>query len=253
MTQSLHETFGGLSLPVGEEDVDTTLAPLDPGRDAMLALFAAALNAEFGAAWVKVAGQLRLDPEKFDLENPVGDTYPGEPTPAVMQERKGKFPLMAVHRSGEHEYEAKTLELDQLRQPWEVHYILGPLSVEGVRKLYDVLISASKVLRRTVERRGHPAYLDGEEIFFPDGLAPFSTCEVRGGQMGQAHFAGDEKQTPYYALTLRLETTEIARVTEGSDGGPFIATDYSFGIGDGPGGEGVIHGLLYATTDQVTI
>lgn len=252
MTQSLHESFGGLSLPVGAEDVETTFAPTDPGRDAMLALFEAALNAELGPAWRKVVAR---QPEESGLsrQNPVGDTFPGELTPAIMQERKGGYPLLAVHRSGEHSYEAETLELDRLRQPWEVNYILGPLDVAGVRQLQDILIDVSKVLRRTVERRGHPAYLGGEEIFFPDGVAQFSTCEVKGGTMGQASFAGDEKQTPYYALTLRLETTEVAQQSSEGYAGPFDGTDYDFGIGDGMNGEGVINGLLYASTDQPTI
>ncbi len=249
MTESLHESFGGLSLPVGEEDVDDTLAPLDPGRDVMLALFAAAINAELGPAWAKLAGRLPAS-KKIDKENPVGDTYPGEPTPQVMQERQGLFPLLALHRSEEHSYEQQTLELDVMKQPWALHYILCPLDVAGTRQLQDVCQAVSKICRRTVERRGHPAYNDGEELFFPDGSAPFSSAEVKGGQMGQATFAGDEKGTLYYSLTLRLETTEIARPSAEGTFGPYDGADYSFGIGDGPLGEGVIHGLLYASTDQ---
>jgi hypothetical protein len=252
VTQSLNETFGGLDLPVEATDVTDTLAPLDPGRDVMLALFAAALNAELTVAWRKVTRGFAPD-AGIDRTLPVADTYPGELTPQAMQARQAKFPLLALHRSGEHTYEQQTLELDLLRQPWELHYVLGPLDVAGTRQLQDILQAASKILRRTVERRGHPAYEDGLEQFFPDGTAPFSSAELKGGQAGPAAFAGDEKGTLYHALTLRLETTEIARADAAGSYGPFDGTDYDFGIGDGPLGEGVIHGLLYASTDQETI
>jgi hypothetical protein len=252
MAQSLHESFGGLDLPVDVTEIDNTLTPLDPGRDVMLALFEAAINAELTAAWVRMARGFPRD-AGVSTTLPVADTYPGEPTPQVMKERQAVFPLLALHRSGEHTYEQQTLELDLLRQPWELHYIVGPLDVAATRQLQDVCQAVSKIVRRTVERRGHPAYESGVEQFFPDGSAPFSSAELKGGQMGPAAFAGDEKSTPYYALTLRLETTEVARVNGEGSFGPFDGTDYDFGIGNGPDGEGVIHGLLYASTDQETI
>lgn len=250
MTQSLHESFGGLSLPVSEDDVDKTLAPLDPGRDMLLSLFAAAINAELGAAYRKVVEEFASGHD-IDRTNPVADTFAGAPTPAVMQERKAVFPLLALHRSGTHTFETHLLDQDKLRQPWELHYILGPLDVADSRKILDLCVAASKIVRRTVTRGGHPAYQSGASVFFPAEGEPtaFGEITVTGGEgPGQAVFAGDANGTPYYAITINLETVEFVDAGEATQtSAPFEGADYDVGIGGEPAG--ILNGALYANSN----
>jgi len=250
VTQSLIETFGGLSLPAQAGDVDTTLAPLDPGRDALLALCAAAINAELGAAWRKVVATVPSE-QQIDRQNPVGDTFPGAPTPATMLERKAHFPLLALHRDGRGVYEPHLIDHDRLRQPWEMHYILGPLDVGDTRRLQEACIAAAKLVSRTISQGGHPAYQGGALVLFgsdPETALFGELRMVSHEGPGQAVFAGDEKQTPYMAITMQLESLEYPSLRSDDSAGALDGVDLDVGIGGAP--EGIIHGLLYADSNH---
>ncbi|HEU4544359.1 MAG TPA: hypothetical protein VFR23_24725 [Jiangellaceae bacterium] len=248
MTASLAESFGGLRLPVQASDVDRTLASLDPGRDVLLDLFAAAINAELTAAWAKV--RLGLSPGHALGALPVSDTLPAMPTVQVMQERKAVFPLLALHRDGRGAYETHLIDQELLRQPWELHYILCPLDTADSRRLLDIGIAISKIVDRVVSRGGHPAYQSGAYALFGADTesALFGALRVIGHDgPGQAVFAGDEQGTKYWAMTVQLESVEYPSERTDENAGAFDGADYAIGIGGEPAG--TIHGLMYASTD----
>lgn len=250
MTQSLNESFGGLRLPVHAGDVTTTLAPLEPGRDMLLELFSAALNAELTEAWHKVTQSIPSG-QKIDRDKPVADTFPGEPTKQAFQERKPAFPLLALHPTGRGLYEPHLIGIRKLVQPWELHYILGPLDVADNRRLQDICRAASKIIERTTERGAHPGYKGGAQQFGGDdpAVSLFGGIEVTGHEgPGGALVLGDEGSTPYYAITIFLTTVEYTGEDTSQTSVPLQGADYDMGIGGEPAG--TIHGLLYANTDH---
>jgi hypothetical protein len=232
--------LGKLSFPLDPQDFGTTLVPLDPARHVLAELFKAAINAEFTAVWRKVTTRSLSD------TLPVADTLEMEPSIQVMQQRKAVFPLLCVHRTGTANLDQITLFEDRLTQQWAVDYILGPLDVGDARKLQDICLAITKLIRLVVRQRGHAAYQSGALQFFHD-TAQLASIEVKSIEgPGQASFVGDPKSTLYYAVTVMIETTEIT----GDDPdfyGPLQATDFDIGLGNDAD---IIHGLLYAGTDQ---
>lgn len=220
MTTSLYESFGALELPPDVLD----MTGLDPARATLAALFSTAINAELAGPWGQATGTL---PSTHPLRGtmPVQDVLELEPSPQVMQQRRAGWPLLCLHRTGAGVLEQHTIngQVERLTQPWDLHYILGPLDVAQMRQLADICIAAVKVVRLCIRRRGHPAYLGGALQFFPTvtGTAPdqvvplFPSASYLGSVElksydgpGQAAYAGDEKNVLYYAVTMHLETVE---------------------------------------------
>lgn len=247
---SLGERFGTLSLPVDLATVkaERRLTVLDPGRRLLCDLFQAAIRAELQAAWTEACKGIPPE-EKISATDPCADVLELEPTGPVMGQRQAAFPLLAVYRSGEGRYETDTIYSDKLTQPWTVDWVLGPLSVARAHNLGDAAVAIAKIINRVLSLAGHPAYESGAIQFGAD--TSFGSIRLVSHEgPGQARFAGDESGTVYWAITLKLETTE--HVDEGAAAlnfGLFEGADYEVGVGGTP--EGVLPGLVYASTDPV--
>ena len=199
---SLSEAVGKPSLPVAAPTTGT-LVSLDPARDILLDLLAAALNFELADAWAAV-----VPVTPVHTTDPVADKVPFALTEQVMQSRVGKFPMLSVSRA-ENEPSAIdefTLWQWRLTQQWDIEYVLGPLTVGDERRLTDILPFAAKVILLTVRQGRHDAYASGALKLGTDGCG-FSSVRVVRYQVGTAKFAD---QAPiYHAMSLRLETTEL--------------------------------------------
>ena len=243
--EPLYEKFGGLSLPISNTAPGNLgFAGLDPARTVLLDLFAASLNAELGPRWATVVAEYGSD-HVLSGSTPVQQKLELPPNPNTLEQLKVKWPLLSLHRDGTGEYSEFVLSGDKLTQPWQLNYILRPLSIEDVRRVGDVLVAAAKIIRRVIRQRGHVAY-EGGALQFGTGKGDLSSVNLKSQDgPGQATFVGDEKNVLYYAITMHLETVELA--TEDADAyGPLEGGSFGFGIG---GGEGTINGLLYADTD----
>jgi hypothetical protein len=230
VTNSLYQTLGAMALPTKATDVDATaltLAPLDPARDAMLALFAAAIVAELGPAWDVVAAAV---PSLAGV-SVVADTWPGEPSPEIVLQRKCKFPCLFLSRSGVGTFQYITLARRQKTQKWGLHYIVSPVDVGELRKVGDILARVSAVLLSTIERGGHPSYQSGSKVLASVGL---DSVELDNDQAGQARFAADPASPLYRSLSCELTTTESTNWVPGT-APDFNGASYSLGTGDSSG------------------
>ncbi len=242
---SLLQTFGATAFPAVEDSDNGALTSLDPGRDMLLALFAAAINSELGAAWTAVTDTLPAG-HRLRGTSPVEDTSPAIPTEQNLTQRKAGWPLLVIHRDGRGEFTDYTLELDKLTQPWKLHWIVGPLDIIDQRKILDVGQAIAKILRLVVRKRGHKAYQSGALQFFGDTGA-FSSVELTG-YVGpdQAGFAGDKSTTFFWAVEADFVTQELSGYVEGSDGADLEAMDLILGVG---GGEGTLPDAVLASSD----
>lgn len=246
---SIYNNLGGLQLPLDVADFSGTLAPLDPARATLTALFAAAINAELTEAWQSVVGRSTAPAitglgasHRLYNTTPVQSTLELEPNPIIMRELKKSMPLLCVHRSGTGTYDSHTLNADKLTQAWNVHYILGELDTGELRKVGDACVAAAKIIRMTIRKRGHLAYQAGALQFFP-GVGDLCSVELKSHEgPGQAKFAGDEDGPMFYAISMALETVEI--LSDNLDVyPPFEGVMYEVGGGDG---NTIFPGLIYA-------
>lgn len=251
-TESLYQRLGSLELPVHGDDIGTSgFAALDPMRDLLLELFASAINSELGEAWTKILTAIGGVRENLGA-TPVTDKLPDEPTEQALRQRKSGFPLLAVHRSGTGAYEEMTLEITRLRQPWSLHYILGPLDVIDARQLKDVCVAVAKIVALVIQKRGHRSFQGGALQFFgggsPDSPSLFTSIKLVSHEgPGQAVFGGDSSTTIYWAIEMRLETTEISSDVDGADSCELDGIDLTVGVG---GGEGLLPAMVIAKSDQ---
>lgn len=232
---SLNASIGATSFPLDPNDYDDTLAPLDPARDAILALFKDAINAELGTVWTQTAAGTPLAAAAV-----VADTWPGLPEPEVVTQRKCAFPCLFFGRDGQGTVEEYSLAADRLSQQWGLHYILSPLDIGDLRKLGDILIGVVKAVVLTIDAGGHPAHQDGRLVLYENGL---TTMRMLNYQAGRARFA--EEGPVYLAVSMTLETTEISAASEASEA---PLTGASFGLGTG-NSEGVIDPLVQSMTE----
>lgn len=195
---SVYRRSGGLRLDGTDAGVTETLEPLDPGRDAMLALFRQAIISELGPAW---------DRAKSDTPHAssavVEDTWPGALTPEVVRSVKLGYPLLALARTGEATVGELTFDVEQITQQWTMDYVVGPLAPEDQRKLRDILSAVPRVIVEVIRRRGHPDHESGALQFF----GHFASVRLRSFESGAAPFAG-EGQPLYHGVSCTLETTE---------------------------------------------
>jgi len=248
-TESMFERIGGLELPARASLIaNQSLAPLDPGRDLLLALFEAAINSELADAWRAATSGNSF----YDNLLPVQDTLPCEPTEKLLTQRKTGFPLLAIHRSGSGRYEPHTLELTRLIQPWTLHYILGPLDAIDQRKLLDVCVAIAKIVALVIRRRGHASFEAGALQFFSvDAADPFrapaftSLRIVSHEGPGQAAFGGEASAVTYWAIEMALETTELSGHDSDAEG-LLDGADFTVGVG----GDDILPAMVLASTDD---
>jgi hypothetical protein len=190
-------------LPLAASSVVNGVFP-DPARDKLLELFAAAINSELADAWTAATNGTPLA-----TTSPIKSKLPLEPTPNVMLEQVNNFPVLALHRSGTAEYEELTLQIEQRKQQWLLHYFLSPLRADHMRQLSGVLAWVPAIIQEVIYLQGHPSYESGAIQFGFGGSGGLSTLRITGHEIGQARFAdsGDEGPT-YLACTVTLESTE---------------------------------------------
>lgn len=232
-------------MPAVEDSTNGTLTSLDPARDTLLELFAAAINSELGAAWTAVTDTLPAG-HKLSGTSPVQDTVPSAPSEQLLTQRKHGWPVLMLHRDGRGEFSDHGLELDKLTQPWKLYWIVGPLDIIDQRKILDIGQAIAKVLRLVIRKRGHRAYQNGALQFFDD-TTPLSSVELNS-YMGPAHagFAGESSTVQFWALEVTLTTTEISADLEGSSGSDIEAIDLTLGVG---GEEEIMPALVLGQSD----
>jgi hypothetical protein len=233
LDESLLQEFGALRLPAVENASELTLTSLDPGRDILLALFAAAINSELGAAWTAVVDSLGAS-HRLNGTNPVQSTLPAEPTAAILQQVKKGFPILALHRSGTRTFSDYTLERDLKTQPWTLHYILGPLDVIDHRKVADIGVAVDATLALVIRQRRHRAYQDGALQFFDDTCA-FASIALNSSEGPAAGQYGDKDSPLYLAMEMALTTTELSGYVAGSEESALEAVDLHLHLGSDEG------------------
>jgi len=232
----LYTQSGALTFPLDPADFTDTLAQLDPARDTLLALFAAAINDEFGTVWSTVAAGV----EPLAGTSTVQSTWPGPPSLELVQHLVKKFPCLFLYRDGESEANEYTLAQDQIAQNWILDYILVPLAADDFRKVGDIFVGVVKLLQRVTKRKGHPAYQSGALVTTGTGL---STVELTKHRWGGAKFS--EESPTYLALTVQFRTTELTQFVDGEHGA-FEAFDLDAGTGNG---DGLVDPLIQAASD----
>lgn len=242
---SLYRDVGALRLPLLTTGV-RDLAPLDPARDIMLALFASAIADELQPVWEAACAGTKL----ANAESPVRRRYPWAPDPKLLTQTETKFPALYVYR---HEtpvtIEPFTLWQRRVRGRWGVDYFLGALDIGAHGRLSDILIAVGKIVDQVIEDGGHDSYESGARALGNVGLGTcgFSTVELIDFRAGGARFADGDKPGPtYLACSITLETTEFAKPRDGS-AADFLGASFVFGTGNI---EGIVPDMVAATTDE---
>lgn len=241
---TLYQGVGGTNFPLTADDVTDSFAPLDPARDRLLALFKAAINSEFSAAWTKVTATLE-NGHKLIGTSPVEDTLPLPPNGSAMTERKPGFPLLAFHRQGEPRVEQYRLAEFQRSQDWHLHYVMPPLDTAGQRKIGDIFLGVATLVGLVIRNRGHAAYDSGALQFF-EGKGSLSSVELINTQgPAPAVFSGDESGATHLAMLMTLRTTEVTS----DDMDAFVSlTGFSDTIDSGDG-TGLVPALVEFNSD----
>ena len=214
---SLYRTVGGLALPL-EDTGESTGASLDPGRDILLDLLAAALNDELAARWSSATPGTPLEGT-----NPVQTTEADELDSQLLQTKEIKFPVLAVYRNGQGSWDDFSLDTERLNWGFSVDYVLGPLTAGERRRMGDFLYAALLIMGETIKRGGHRAYATQPGRTWQPKLvlgpgsdtANFSSVRIAPNsiQRGAASFSGSDVK--YWALSFNVEATEIDSHTEG--------------------------------------
>lgn len=224
MTEHYYRSVGAFTLPLTADDIDDTdlsFGSADPASTMMLDLFSQAITSELTAAWTKVCAGLNANHPLYNSTTPVGDSMGHEPTSELVQERVCKWPLLALHRTGEFTLEPHTLHELKRTQTWNLHYILGPrFSIETDAKLTGALDWVALVVATAIQKRGHPDYDSGNLQFFgtdaDDTLgerATIGSVSLIRSQTGQAVFSDGNKDARYPALRIDIETIEYGDET----------------------------------------
>ena len=204
-----YDSFGSsrfpLSITVGGSPA-TSAAQYDPGADAMVAFFRAVIEADCGAAWRQLVGQ--LDETSFlniiDAA-PVGDSITVEPSPENLTQRKEGWPLLAVYREGEPLTKERTTEYQCRTQNWAVDWVIGPLGVDTQRRVGSFVVQIENAITAALWHGYHPAYQGGVKQF----VGIFSEIEVLSSSgPGHSDTVGLDKKTGYFGGSLVIQTVE---------------------------------------------
>lgn len=249
MTDSLYHAVGATEFPFLAASVsgsDQTLEPLDPALERLSGLFAAAIRAELGtgsdSAWYAATSALPSG-TLANSTDPVGSVWKIEPSAAAIKEIKPSWPLLAVWRSGEAEWQQKTIMKAQLHQPWELMYSLGPLTAGEAHKLAHALPAVGKICGAALDNLArHPAYDSGSKQF-DETRGRLSHVWPTQMSCGQAHFEDDE-HTKYWSCSFEFESTEMVRETD--QGAINGGLNLTLNVGDG---QELVPGLVVGTDE----
>lgn len=233
----LNERFGAATFPSrtgSAGEIDSTDGLLrHPGQDTLLALFTSAINAELGDDWTTVTNTLGVSHRLYGT-TPVQVSRPFRPTKSVLLEIKSKAPILFLHPAGEGTFSAFTQYTDQKVQEWKLHWIVGHCDAADARKIEWFADKIAKLIRRVCIGKSHPAYMSGA-IQWNDAsstnAADFTNVVVnKSGFDPDATFEGDEN-SPFGALQVSLETTELSSTLEDADVA-MTGADGTLNVGD---------------------
>jgi hypothetical protein len=220
MTDSIRQRMGADALPLEAADIGTELAFVDSTQRLLLGLFAAAIAAELDGAYAQVATGFTDNPS-LSTSTCVASSHPAELSRELLGVLGVDYPALFVYRAGEQVQEQVTLELLKRSQEWHIDYLLGPLDVGTYRKLEALLkVHVPHVIRRVIERRGHPAYAGGATQWGTTATSPilgFGDNRVRV-QAGPMDIPGFDAEHPFYISSNRVTVEETGDFEEGSEG-----------------------------------
>lgn len=226
---SLVGRIGGLTLPLRPADFNGSFVSVDPARSRLLALFRTAINYELSEVWPLAT----KNTAPLFNKQPVQDTLELEPTKQLMQERKAAFPLLVLHRVGRGDWFEHTLDMDRRDQDWRLYYILPALKTEDMRRIGDVCMVVSEVVRRTIRNHGHKAFEDGALQWFGDASG-IGAIKVKSQTIGHASFSEDENAPAFLMIMIELSTSEYSEDLPEEFAG-FDGVDYHVGLASDEG------------------
>ena len=89
-------------------------------------------------------------------------------------------------------------------------WVLGQADVAEKRKLADFLVAGAKVIRLTIERRGHPDYDSGALQFFPTKGA-LGACRLVSFSV-EPRTLNEKDPTAWLGLDATLQTVEYSNI-----------------------------------------
>lgn len=203
-------------MPLSADDITAagTFEPVDPAREVLAGLMAAAIRGELGtgpgSAWRAVTATLPTGHRLAASTDPVGTIWRDDPSATALRQVKvGSWPLLAVCPDGAAEYEQITTMKAAVKQRWLVMWCLGDYEADLALKLSPVLSAVSKVMAETICAGRHPNYESGTRQFGP-GRGDLSVVRPLTYEAGAARFS-DGEDSRFWSASLTLETVEMAR------------------------------------------
>lgn len=232
---TINQRVGVFEFPYSDTDVDDTeLTVTDLAQSTLLALFQAAINDELTGVFAKVAAGTALDHDSLPLI-PVRDVWPGRWSPQVAKQRKTNFPVLALYRTGQAEWNELTLGTDQLTQKWGLDLILGPLDVGDSQRIERILPRIGVLLQRVIRQRGHKSYQSGACLWGVQEEGSLSSIWIDQQEMGPAQFVGDDGGVTYLGFSAQLTTTEVDSDVAGTYGDPLQQMTLTVALKGGDG------------------
>ncbi len=242
--QSLHRKFGAVELPL-VADGRQNFTSLDPARDILLDLFAAAIACELEPVWETAVSRI----PNLELKQPV-HKFPRLPEPEALRQFKSEFPLLAVGRSRSPQQRAAfSIDQRQVTTRWDIDYILCPLALAGELGIQDLLPMVANIIDLVVAEGGHRAYrtitsagleMTANVLGAGENCCNFYSAEIVESAFGPAAFAKDGPQ--FLAASATLVTIELSDFLEDGEDGesvPFDGATANYGY-DGSGKPGLI-------------
>lgn len=233
---SLWIKVGGARMPLQAHDIDDSalsFEALDPTIGVFAGLLEAAIEAELGTttgSWAKICSALPTGHRLLGSADPVGSVWRMAPSAEAIKQIKFTWPLLAVWREGDVEFEQKTMMVEQARTRFNALWTLGDLEADLGLKIAGVLGYVGQVMANTVKRGRHPAYDSGTQQYGTDrgdliGAYPVSI------QAGRARFPdSDDSDSGIWGTTLVFEVLE--RVTDLDEGADDFGGTISVGVGN---------------------
>lgn len=172
---SLYVQVGAAELPASPDLITKSIREAtDPAHEVIIGLLTTALNTELQAAYDVVKGSTPLDGYV------VNTAVYFDPTPVLAKGQKLKFPMLSVHRESS-QIQKFTIEKARKITTWKIHFALGELSLADMGKIKHLLEGVENVIIETIERGGHPEYMDGYRVLS-------SECKFYSAQISQSQY-----------------------------------------------------------------
>lgn len=233
---SLHQSIGALSFPVAAGNA-RDFADIDPARDILLELLAAAIIAELAPRWYAVTNGVNGLFNKL----PVQTKLPFMPEPEALQQVGTEFPLLAVSRA-DSPAAIEEFSIDRGKETWrwDVDYILGPLTIGNSLALREALLLVGRTIVLTMRDCGHRAYATQTSEGFTyvknvlgagSGCCNFSSSKVIDYKFGVAQLQNGGPK--YHAASVTLETVELTSLNASGypDAGSYRGTSATLATG----------------------